>query len=94
MTRTDVSMTRLVAGSQLVGAEVLVVDQDERIHEGIADLLGAASIHVTGAHDLEHALEVCERKFFSVMLIDVDTPTPGAGIDTVRTLKDGRRRRR
>jgi len=87
MTRTDVSMTRLIAGSQLVGAEVLVVDQDERIHKGIAELLGAASLHVTGVRDVEQALEVCERKFFSVMLIDLDTPTPGAGIETVRVLK-------
>src|SRR5262245_64868277 len=86
MTRTDVSMSRLITGGA-VGAEVLVVDQDERVQRGISELLSAARLHVTSVKDLEAGLEQCDRKFFSVMLVDLDTPTPGAGIETVRALK-------
>jgi DNA-binding response OmpR family regulator len=86
MTRTDVSMSRLITGGA-VGAEVLVVDQDERVQHGVTELLAAARLHVTTARDLDAALEVCEKRFFSVMLVDLDTPTPGAGIETVRALK-------
>jgi DNA-binding response OmpR family regulator len=86
MTRTDVSMSRLIAGGA-VGAEVLVVDQDENVQRGITELLAAARLHVSAARDLDRALELSERRFFSVMLVDLDTPTPGAGIETVRALK-------
>ena len=85
-TRTDVSMSRIIAGGA-VGAEVLVVDQDERVQRGVGDLLGAARLHVTAVKDLDSALEACERTFFSVALVDLDTPTPGAGIETVRAIK-------
>jgi DNA-binding response OmpR family regulator len=84
--RTDASLARLITGGA-VGAEILVVDQDERVQHGVAELLSAARLHVTTVKDLESALDACERAFFSVMLIDVDTPTPGAGIETVRALK-------
>jgi len=87
MTRTDVSMSRLMTGGLAIGAEVLVVDQDERVQTGIAELLSAGKLHVTTAKDADSALDLCERKFFSVMLVDLDTPTPGAGIETVRALK-------
>ncbi len=88
MTRTDVSMSRLIqTGSQLVGAEVLVVDQDERVHAGVSELLGAANMHVTATKDLDAALALCDRTFFSVMLVDLDTPSPSAGIEAVRSLK-------
>lgn len=88
MTRTDVSMSRLIhTGSQLVGAEVLIVDQDERVHAGITQLLAAANMHVTGARDVDAALALCDRTFFSVMLVDLDTPSPSAGIEAVRSLK-------
>jgi DNA-binding response OmpR family regulator len=86
-TRTDVSMTRMISGSQAVGAQVLVVDQDDRVQKGITELLAAARLHVSAVKDLDAALELCDRHFFSVMLVDLDTPTPGSGIETVRALK-------
>ena len=61
---------------ELVGAAVLVVDQDEKVHAGMAQLLGAASLHVTSARDPEAAMAQVERQFFSVVLIDlVEHPT-------------------
>lgn len=72
---------------ELVGAEVLVIDQDPSVQNGMAQLLGAASLHVTPAKDPEAALAAVDRQFFSVILVDLDTPAPGAGLDTVRQVK-------
>lgn len=72
---------------ELVGIEVLVVDQDEGVHKGITQLLSQAGLHVTCVADPEAAIAASERQFYSVVLADLDTPTPGAGIETVRALK-------
>ena len=71
----------------LVGVEVLVLDGDERVHAGITQLLAEAKLHVTTAADAERALGLIERQFFSVALVDIDTPTPGAGIATISEIK-------
>jgi DNA-binding NtrC family response regulator len=71
----------------LVGVEVLVVDADERVHAGIAQLLSEASLHVTCVKDAERAMQLVERQFFSVMLVDIDTPSPRAGVTTIEMLK-------
>jgi len=73
---------------ELVGIEVLVCDQDEKVHKGITQLLSAAGLHVTAVGDPESALAWAERQFFSVVLVDIDTPTPSAGIDTIRAIKE------
>ena len=71
----------------LVGVEVLVLDGDQRVHAGIEQLLSEASLHVTCTSDAERALGLTDRHFFSVALIDIDTPTPRAGIATIATIK-------
>jgi DNA-binding NtrC family response regulator len=89
MNPTEPSIVRATSGArELIGAEVLVVDQDLSVHHGAAQLLGAASLHVTCTGDPEHAVGLVEKQFFSVMLVDIDTPTPSAGLDTVRALKE------
>ena len=75
------------AHAALVGVEVLVLDADERVHAGIAQLLGEASLHVTAVATAERALALIDKQFFSVALIDIDTPTPGAGIATIADIK-------
>jgi DNA-binding response OmpR family regulator len=71
----------------LIGVEVLVLDGDQRVHAGIEQLLSEASLHVTCTADPARALQLTGRQFFSVALIDIDTPSPGAGIATIATLK-------
>jgi DNA-binding response OmpR family regulator len=71
----------------LVGIEVLVVDGDTRVHAGIEQLLSEASLHVTCAADPARALALADRQFFSVALVDLDTPSPGAGIATIEAIK-------
>jgi len=71
----------------LVGVEVLVLDGDERVHAGIEQLLSEASLHVTCVTDSDRALDLVDRQFFSVALVDIDTPSPRAGIATIEQIK-------
>ncbi|MBC7977183.1 MAG: response regulator [Myxococcales bacterium] len=88
MTTSDASISRpIMTGSHLVGMEVLVLDSDERVHAGIEQLLSVAQVHVTCVADPARALALADRQFFSVALIDIDTPTPRAGIATIEALK-------
>jgi DNA-binding NtrC family response regulator len=75
------------AHQALVGMEVLVLDGDTGVHAGISQLLSEASLHVTCVADAERAIQLVERQFFSVALVDIDTPSPGAGIATIEKIK-------
>jgi DNA-binding NtrC family response regulator len=90
MTRSEASSSYrpTSSGAHLVGIEVLVLDGDERVHAGIEQLLSEAQLHVTCVADPERAQALVDRQFFSVALIDIDTPAPRAGIDTIRAIKD------
>jgi len=70
----------------LVGVEVLVLDGDEGVHAGLAQLLAEAKLHVTCTPDPARALSLVERQFFSVALVDIDTPSPRAGIETIAAI--------
>jgi hypothetical protein len=51
-TLRDMSGSRSATPTRdLVGAQVLVIDSDVRIHAGITELLTAASLHVTCVKD-------------------------------------------
>jgi len=92
MTTTEIATT---SGSyrtqvdvvQLVGLEILVLDADRRVHSGIEQLLSEANLHVTCVDSADAALAVVKRQFFSVALIDIDTPVPASGINTIRAIK-------
>jgi DNA-binding response OmpR family regulator len=71
----------------LVGIEVLVLDGDRSVHAGIEQLLSEAQLHVTCVTDAERAQALVERQFYSVALVDIDTPAPRAGIATIRAIK-------
>jgi DNA-binding response OmpR family regulator len=75
------------AHSALVGVEVLVLDGDNRVHAGITQLLAEASLHVTTAAEAERALALLDTHFYAVALVDIDTPTPSAGIATIAAIK-------
>ena len=87
MSEASVSYRPLNSAVSLIGMEVLVLDADPRVHSGIEQLLAEAHLHVTSVSDPERALRLVDRQFFSVALIDIDTPTPNAGIETIRLIK-------
>jgi CheY-like chemotaxis protein len=76
-----------LSGALLVGVEVLVVDSDQSVHAGIERLLSEAQLHVTCVTNAPDALELVDRQFFSVALVDIDTPDPRGGIETIRSIK-------
>ena len=86
---TEHSIARAASvARELVGFEVLVIDQDVTVQKGVETLLSESSIHTTAVGEPEKALEMIERQFFSVALVDLDTPIPGAGVATIRALKE------
>lgn len=84
---TSGSYRSQLAVSLLVGIEVLVLDGDARVHAGIEQLLSEAQLHVTCVTTADDALAAVARQFFSVVLVDIDTPNPSNGIDTIRAIK-------
>lgn len=90
MTRSEGSSSYrpITSGAALVGIEVLVLDGDEGVHAGIEQLLSEASLHVTCVADPDRARALVDRQFFSVALVDIDTPVPRAGIATIRAIKE------
>jgi len=79
--------TTVHSGAHLVGVEVLVLDNDKRVHAGIEQLLSEVQLHVTSVNTAEDAIAAIAKQFFSVALIDIDTLTPRDGIDTIRKIK-------
>lgn len=72
------------AQRELLAHEVLVVDRDEKVQRGLIHLLSPAGLHVTGVAEEAKACDLLGVKFFGVVVVDLDTPTPGAGIGLVR----------
>ncbi len=89
MTTNEVSITyrTQTSGALLVGVEVLVLDGDARVHAGIEQLLSEAQLHVTSVAAPADALAFVDRQFFSVVLVDIDSPEPRAGIATIAEIK-------
>ncbi|ACY15934.1 response regulator [Haliangium ochraceum] len=84
----DLSIARRLSGvRELVGAEVLVIDQDPAVQGGMAKLLTEANLNVTCATTPREGLALLSKRFFSVAVIDLDTPTPGVGLDTITEVK-------
>jgi DNA-binding NtrC family response regulator len=71
----------------LIGAEILVIEKDERVQRGMTQVLSAAKLHVTCTATPAEAFELLERNFYSVVVVDLDTPSEGAGLSTVHRVK-------
>lgn len=73
---------------ELVAHEVLVVDGDPTVQKGMVQLLAPLELHVTpvGTHD--KAVELITAKFFGIVIVDLDTPTPNAGLELVKKVHE------
>jgi DNA-binding NtrC family response regulator len=69
------------------GQEVLVVDGDEKVQRGLAQLLSASGLVPTVMSDPSRARALAKEKFFPVAVIDLDTPQPNEGLELVRWFK-------
>src|SRR5262245_38907957 len=70
------------------GQEVLVVDADDQVVKGLDKLLTRVGLIVTGTHDPIRARDQLLNKFYSIALVDADTPTPGGGIELLQFARD------
>jgi DNA-binding NtrC family response regulator len=69
------------------GQEVLIVDGDDKVQRGLAQLLTENGLVPTVVSDAARARELAREKYFAVALVDLDTPQPNAGLELVRWLK-------
>lgn len=84
----DLSISRASTSVRnVMGAEVLVIDKDEGVRKGMLDLLSQADLNVTSVESAEEGFAQLEKRFFSVAVVDLDTPTPGGGLETVTAIK-------
>lgn len=79
--------SRISTVRELIGAEILVIDQDKKVQRGMTQLLSAASLHVTCVDTPEQGLAELEKRFFSVVVVDLDTPMPSDGLATTAAVK-------
>lgn len=71
----------------VIGAEVLVIDRDASVGEGIRKLAAEVKMNATCVTDPAEAWELLQSRFFSVAVIDLDTPHPNAGLETVISMQ-------
>jgi DNA-binding NtrC family response regulator len=69
------------AADDTTAKEILVVDMDATVLKGLETLFKTAGVVVTGVGTLERAKDQIANRFFSVALVDLDTPAPLAGLD-------------
>jgi DNA-binding NtrC family response regulator len=69
-------------------AEVLLLDRDENIREGLRQLLAASGLIVTACGDSSRALELATQKFFAVALVDADTASVDEGVAVLERLRE------
>jgi len=61
--------------------EVLLLDKDEKVREGLGKLLSSSGIIVTAIADMSRALLLAREKHFGVILVDLDTPEQERGFE-------------
>ncbi len=71
----------------VIGAEVLVIDRDKSVRGGVVKLASEARMNATCVEDPSEAWELLRDRYFSVAIVDMDSPRPGAGIDTVTSIQ-------
>ena len=64
------------------------MDGDEQVVKGLDRLLTRVGLTVTGTGDPARARDQILNKYFAVALLDVDTPTPGGGLELLQFARD------
>jgi len=83
------SQTKAVEGEvpRQGSAEVLLLDKDETIRDGLKKLLAASGLIVTASADRSRAVALAGQKHFAVALVDADTPANDEGIAILAELR-------
>jgi DNA-binding NtrC family response regulator len=70
------------------GQEVLILDADPGVQQGVYQLLSTVGIIVTALADPAAARKEVSDRFFSVVMVDIDTPAPGEGLGFLQVVKE------
>ena len=70
------------------GQEVLILDADPGVQQGVYQLLSSVGLVVTALGDPAAARKEVADRFFSVVLVDIDTPSPGEGLGFLQVVKE------
>ena len=70
------------------GQEVLILDGDPGVQQGVYQLLSSVGLIVTALGDPAAARKEVSDRFFSVVMVDVDTPSPGEGLGFLQVVKE------
>ena len=70
------------------GQEVLILDADAQVQQGVYSLLSSAGLIVSAFGDTAAARKEVADRFFSVVLVDIDTPAPGEGLSFLQHVKE------
>ena len=73
---------------QTLGGEVLLLDKDERVREGMRKLFVASGLLVTAMDDAEKMISLASEKHFAVAVLDADTPRLDEGLTVMSRLKE------
>jgi DNA-binding response OmpR family regulator len=68
-------------------SEVLLLDMDERIRDGMSKLLATSDMLVTATDDEQRALSLATQKYFAVAVLDMDTPAPEKGLEMLTHMR-------
>ena len=71
-----------------VGAEILLLDQDDEIRASLEGLLEEAGFVVTCTTDAELALSLVRDKHFTLAILDLDTPSREAGFEITARVRE------
>jgi DNA-binding NtrC family response regulator len=71
-----------------VARDILVVDADPTVREGLSALLREAGLEVTAVSEHDRAHDQLCNRFFAVMLVELDGPQPKAGIELVKFARE------
>jgi DNA-binding NtrC family response regulator len=75
-------------GKRETGQEVLIVDGDKNVLRGLERLFTDAGLSVTALTDPKRAHDQVDKRFIPVVLCDLDTPLPNAGIELVKFARE------
>jgi DNA-binding NtrC family response regulator len=71
----------------LMGARILIVDDEEIVIKSCLRILGGGNYHVEAAHDGREALRKIEQNPYDVLILDVLMPNMG-GFEVLRRVKE------
>lgn len=74
--------------SEADGQEVLVVDGDEAVREGMQSLLGELNVVPTVLADIDRAQALAREKYFAAAIIDLDTPRENGALPLIKWIHD------